>query len=211
MAFLTLQQNQGFHTQIPFSYRRKSRCGDCQEERSIMESFAAKRWWGHRNLFSDSVKLNFDSDRLQMEVSPPQKMKLQLLLPGQKKPLCSWSHLVCIPTPYPEGVPGKYYLMAKWTCSLTSATHNIYLQNCHLLNTQFAEITRKIYTGRNPVAASWARVPSWLSWPLASNLPEQQPPAFSHTHALWSDRLWVKWLKCVWSLCEIWLRPGSCA
>lgn len=41
------------------------------------------------NLFSDSVKLNFDSERLQTEVSPPQEMKLELLLPGQKEPLCS--------------------------------------------------------------------------------------------------------------------------
>lgn len=158
------------------------------------------------NLLSDSVKFNFALTWLRQIADGgfPSSVNGATAASARAEgaPLCSWNHSVCIPTPHPEVFLDQYYLMAKWTCSLTSATRNIYLQKRHLLHTQLPRSQEKIH----PVGE--------ILWQQAGPMSQADHPGQSSSpqHSqIPTDHLWERWLKCFWSLCEIWLRPGHCA
>lgn len=101
------------------------------------------------NLSSDSEKLNFaltwPKQIADWGFPTPDNEARAASARAEGAPLCLWSHSIFIPTLHLEGVPGKYYLMAKGTHNFTSATHNIYLQNFHILNTKLLGFQEKKY------------------------------------------------------------------
>lgn len=131
-----------------------------------MESFAARWWWGQRKKIRFcEVELCFDLTQTDFR----QKMKLELLLLGQKEPhfvheatlFSSQAHTLRVSRvstiSRPSGLVASLQPLTLFT--FKTATFSTKLPRPQEKNTS---------NGRNPVPASWAHVPSWPSWLLGS-------------------------------------------
>lgn len=170
MAFLTLKQNQSFPAQIPFSFRKRVGGGIARRRGASWRVLQLDGDDGtETNLLPDSVKLNFALTWLRQIADrgfpiPENEVRAASARVGAL--LCSTlfasqAHMLRV----------FQVRIISWLSGLVASLQplTIFTSKIVTFSTKLPRSQEKnTSNGRNPVAASWAHVPSWPSWSLGS-------------------------------------------